>query len=136
MSVDECSERAASRAREKTPAMSAEKCLVESFLEGLRTGDRQLILSCVADDITGELPGIRTLNGKAAFDQEIENGAFEGHRGLRVTPLIEADDVVVAMGTAELGMAEGGPLEALICAVFYLSAGKIQRLVSYQVETA
>ena len=37
-----------------------------------------MILTCLTDDITWEMPGNFALSGKATFDKEIEDDACEG----------------------------------------------------------
>jgi hypothetical protein len=59
--------------------MSTYKVIVERYVEGFRRSNHAKILSCLADNIVWGLHGYKTLHGKAAFDAEIENEAFEGN---------------------------------------------------------
>lgn len=56
--------------------MSTRKDIVEKYIEGFRRSDHGQILSCLTDDVVWELPGYKTLQGKDAFDAEIENDGF------------------------------------------------------------
>ncbi|MEU4779422.1 hypothetical protein [Micromonospora sp. NPDC023633] len=53
--------------------------------------------------------GTRTTSGKAEFDDEIENPAFEGSPQLTVERTIEGPDVVVVTGTGVGRHREAGP---------------------------
>ena len=117
-----------------TEPMSVNKSFVETYIGGFRTGNHELILSCLTDDITWEMPGYFNLSGKGAFDKEIENDAFEGRPNLTIDRLIEEEDAVVAIGTVQVAIKDGGVLNAVFCDVFDLKDGKIQRLVTYQVN--
>ncbi len=78
--------------------MSPRKDVVETYIEGLRRGDHELILSCLIDDVVWKLPGYTTVTGKDAFDKEIENDDTVGSRKLTIDRLIEEADTVVAVG--------------------------------------
>jgi hypothetical protein len=65
--------------------MSTRKGIVEKYIEGFRRSDHAQILSCLTDDVVWELHGYATLQGKEAFDAEIENDATEGR--LTCSPL-------------------------------------------------
>ena len=56
------------------------------------------------------MPGTFHLNGKAAFDREIENDAFTGRPVVTTTRLVEENDVVVAEGTVRAAWKNGGVL--------------------------
>jgi uncharacterized protein len=114
--------------------VSPNKRTVEEYLEGFRRSDHARILSCLTDDVEWEIPGMFLVRGKEAFDREIENDAFEGSPRIRVTRLIEENDVVVAEGTVDARKRGGEPLNLRFCDVFTMRAGKIGRLVSYLME--
>src|SRR5688572_19169816 len=63
---------------------SSKKKAVRAYIEGFRTGDHEAILSLLTDDVTWEIPGFFDISGKDAFDNEIENDAFEGHPKLTI----------------------------------------------------
>jgi ketosteroid isomerase-like protein len=113
---------------------SANKRTVENYLEGFRRSDHQAILSCLTDDIEWVLPGMFHIEGKAAFDREIENPAFVGSPEITVTRVMEQGDVVVAEGRVRAAKRDGGMLDAVFCDVFELRDAKIKRLVSYLME--
>ena len=100
-------------------------------MDGFRTSDHALILSCLTDDVEWEMPGAFHLTGKAAFDKEIENPAFVGRPTITVTRLTEEKDVVVAEGAVRVQKSSGDFLNAVFCDVFEMRRGKIARLVSY-----
>ncbi|HEV2815160.1 MAG TPA: nuclear transport factor 2 family protein [Solirubrobacteraceae bacterium] len=116
--------------------MSARKRTVETYIEGFRTGDHDLILGCLTDDVAWEMPPHFALSGKAAFDDAIENEATPGLPDIQITRLVEEDDVVVAEGAVQTDLRDGGRIDALFCDVFHFRGDKICRLTTYQVDRA
>jgi uncharacterized protein len=111
---------------------SPRKRAVSAYIDGFRTGDHELILSLLTDDITWTMAGFFDLEGKEAFDAEIENDAFVGHPKLTIHHLVEEHDIVVAVGSVEAAMKDGGKLDAVFADVFYFDGDKIRRLETYQ----
>lgn len=92
------------------------------------------ILSCLTDDVEWVIPGLFHLEGKTAFDREIENPAFQGRPSITVHRLVEENDVVVAEGTVRAVRRDGGSLHAVFCDVFEMQGGRIRRLTSYLMQ--
>jgi uncharacterized protein len=113
---------------------SSKKQAVRAYIDGFRTGDHQAILSLLTDDVTWEIPGFFDISGKDAFDNQIENDAFEGHPKLTIHRLVEEEDVVVAVGAVEAARKDGGILSAVFADVFYFEGDRIRRLETYQME--
>ena len=113
--------------------MSENKATVEKYMEGFRTGDHQVILSCLTDDVVWDIPGAFHIVGKAAFDGEIENEAFVGLPAITVSRMTEENDVVVAEGAVRVQRREGDFVDVAFCDVFVMQRGKIRQLVSYLV---
>ena len=111
--------------------MTENRKAVEQYLEGFRQGDHEMILSCLTDDVVWDLPGAFHLEGKVAFDREIENPAFRGKPTIHISRWIEDGDVVVAEGTVRAQRSDGGILNAAFCDIFEMRDGKIRRLISY-----
>jgi uncharacterized protein len=114
--------------------MSDRKSVVERYIEGFRTGDHGMILSCLTDEVTWAMPPYFELSGKTAFDAAIENDAAPGLPQIQLTRLVEEGDVVVAEGEVQAELGAGGRLDALFCDVFHFRDGQICRLVTYQVD--
>jgi ketosteroid isomerase-like protein len=114
--------------------MTENKRTVETYMNGFRTSDHALVLSCLTDDVEWEMPGAFHLSGKAAFDKEIENEAFVGRPAITVTRMTEENDVVVAEGSVRSQRAAGGFLDAVFCDVFVMRGAKIKRLTTYLAE--
>jgi uncharacterized protein len=113
---------------------SSRKKAVRAYIDGFRTGDHDAILALLTDDVTWEMPGFIDTRGKDAFDEQIENDAFEGHPKLTIHQLVEEDEVVVAIGEVEAARKDGGILSAVFADVFYFEGDKIRRLETYQME--
>jgi uncharacterized protein len=113
---------------------SVRKRVVETYIEGFRTGDHEKILACLTDDVIWEMPPFFKLSGKPAFDDAIENEAAPGLPDIQLTRLVEEGDVVVAEGAVQAALKAGGRIDALFCDVFHFRDDKIRRLVTYQVD--
>jgi uncharacterized protein len=114
--------------------MSRNKDTVQKYIDGFNKSDHAQILSCLTDDIEWLMPGAFHLSGKDAFDKEIENDAFTGSPSVRITRMVEENDVVIAEGTVRVEWKAGGFLDAVFCDAFEMVNGKIRRLISYQVN--
>ena len=113
--------------------MSANKLTIERYIDGFNRSDHGQILSCLSDDVEWVMPGAFHVIGKEAFDREIENDAFTGSPTVRITRMVEEDNVVMAEGTVRAAWKSGGVLEAVFCDAFEMNGGKIKRLISYLV---
>ncbi len=114
--------------------MSRNKDTVRKYIDGFNKSDHGQILSCLTDDVEWLMPGMFHLIGKDAFDKEIENDAFTGSPTVKITRMIEENDVVIAEGTVRAAWKAGGFLDAVFCDAFEMADGKIRRLVSYLVS--
>ncbi len=111
--------------------MSERKQVVERYFEGFRRGDHEMVLRCLTDDVVWDLPGFRHLEGKEAFDGEIENQAFEGRPSLNVDRLVEEGDTVVAIGAGLSRRKDGGEFRFAYADVFTFRGGAVSRVESY-----
>ena len=118
----------------KDQPMSANKRTVQKYMEAFSKSDHAEVLSCLADDVEWVIPGMFHVNGKEAFDKEIENDAFVGSPTITVTRMVEENDVVVAEGNVRATKKDGSVLNAVFCDVFILEAAKIRQLTSYLME--
>lgn len=114
--------------------MSPNKMTVQKYMDGFNKSDHEQILSCLADDIEWFMPGAFHLEGKDAFDKEIENDAFIGSPTIRITRMTEENNVVIAEGTVRSTRKDGGLLNAMFCDVFEMENTRIKRLITYLVE--
>lgn len=80
------------------------------------------------------MPGAFHLEGKDAFDKEIENDAFTGSPTIRITRMTEENNVVIAEGTVRSARKDGGLLNAMFCDVFEMENTQIKRLITYLAE--
>jgi|SRR5919106_3736926 ketosteroid isomerase-like protein len=113
--------------------MSPNKKTVEKYIDGFNKSDHAQILSCLTDDVEWLMPGGFHLHGRDAFDKEIQNEAFTGNPTVRITRMVEEDDVVVAEGTVRVAWKHGGFLNAVFCDAFDMENARIKRLISYLV---
>lgn len=111
--------------------MSANTKTVEAYLDGFRRTDRELILSCLTDDVEWLIPGAFHVHGKDQFAGHIVDEGFAGQPEINVTRILEADDVVIVEGSVRAPKDDGSVLDLAFCDVFDMRVGKIQRLVSY-----
>ena len=113
--------------------MSDNKSTVETYMEGFRNSDHELILSCLTDDVVWDIPGAFHVVGKKAFDREIENEAFVGRPAITVSRMTEENNVVVAEGEVRVQRKAGDFVHLVFCDVFVMQRGKIRQLISYLV---
>ena len=114
--------------------MSANKRVIETYMEGFRTSNHSMILSTLTEDVEWYMPGFIDIKGKEAFDKEIENDLFEGLPTIDIHRMTEENDVVVAEGSVQSKFKSGEMLDALFCDVFEMENGKIKKLITYQVN--
>lgn len=116
--------------------MTPNKRTVAEYMEAFGQGDHARVLACLTDDVEWEIPGSLHLHGKAEFDGEIENPAFEGKPVIAVSRMTEEDDVVIAEGTVRTRRKDGAEMDLAFCDVFEMRDGRIRRLVSYLMPLA
>lgn len=114
--------------------MTPNKKTVETYMDGFRNTDRPRILSCLTEDVEWLIPGMFHTHGLGAFAGHIVDEGFSGKPEIRVTRLIEEDDVVVAEGTVRAGRTDGGAMHLVFCDVFEMRDAKIRKLTSYLME--
>src|SRR5262249_31352691 len=113
--------------------MGSRKATVETYFEGFRQSDHPKILALLTDDVVWDLPGFKHLEGKQAFDGEIENEAFVGSPILAVDRLVEEAGTIVAIGEGAGTFREGGAFRFGFCTVFSFAGELIGRVESYVV---
>jgi ketosteroid isomerase-like protein len=113
--------------------VTARQDTVHRYMDGFRRTDHAAILACLTDDVTWCIHGVRTTVGRAEFDTEIENPAFEGSPELTVERTLEADDVVVVTGTGIGRHREAGPFRFAYGDLFTFRGDLIARVDSYVV---
>ncbi len=111
--------------------MSENKKIIEKYMEGFRESDHPKILSCLADDVIWEMPGVYKHIGKEEFDKEIENENFVGKPKIQIKRLVEEGNVIIAEGSVQGEMINGNKLDAVFCDVFLMENEKIKQLTSY-----
>lgn len=115
--------------------MTPNKRTVERYLDGFRRTDRPQILSCLTDDVEWVIPSMFHAHGKDEYATHIVDEGFAGRPVITVSRVLEDGDVVVAEGSVRAPKEDGTLLNLAFCDVFDMRDGKIQRLISYVVET-
>jgi ketosteroid isomerase-like protein len=116
--------------------MSARTDVVERYIEGFRRTDHDMILSCLTDDVVWDIYGHRSLQGKDAFDDEIENEGFVGSPTLLLDDVREANDKVIAQGHGDMSREVGAPMQFVFCEVFTFAGDKISHLQTYHINVS
>ena len=114
--------------------MSSNKDVVRTYIDGFENSDHEQILDCLTDDIRWTVFGAFRLEGKEAYDAEIENPAFTGSPKITIDRLVEEEDVVMAEMTLEAQRADGAIMRAAMAEVFVFDDGKIAERRAYLVE--
>lgn len=110
---------------------SANKATIREYMRAFAASDHAAVLACLTDDVEWIMPGAFHLNGKPAFDAEIENPEFESRPAITLTRLVEEGDLVVAEGRVRCAKKSGERFEVVFCDVFVMSQTKIRQLTSY-----
>lgn len=116
--------------------MNTREQIVHRYMDGFRRSDHEAILACLTNDVVWHVHGLRTTHGKAEFDDEIENPAFEGSPELVVDRTIDAGDVVVVTGTGTGHHRERGRFQFAYNDVFTFRDDLIAQVDSYVVALA
>jgi ketosteroid isomerase-like protein len=111
--------------------LSANTKTVEAYLDGFRRTDRQLILSCLTDDVEWLIPGAFHVHGIGQCAEHIVDEGFAGNPEISVSRMLEADDVVIVEGSVRAPREDGSALDLAFCDMFDMRGGRIRRLVSY-----
>ena len=107
---------------------------VETCLNGFRTLDHALILSCLTDDVEWVVPGAFETRGKAGFAEHIVSPGFASTPPvITETRTMEAGNLVVVEGHVRTTRVEGPVIDLAFCDVFEMRDAKICRLMSYLV---
>jgi ketosteroid isomerase-like protein len=106
-------------------SMSANKQLVETYLDGFRANDHEKILSCLTDDIEWTVFGHFHLTGKEAYGGAIEGPGFVGPPRLEVVRMVEEGDVVMAELLGWAPQESAAPVRLSMAEVFVIRDGKI-----------
>jgi len=114
--------------------MSKNKDTVRRYIDGFNKSDHDQILGCLTDDIRWTVFGAFHLEGKEAYDAEIENPAFTGSPTITISRMVEEGDVVMAEMTLEAQRATGETMRAAMAEVFVFRDGKIEQRRAYVVE--
>ncbi len=108
---------------------------VEAYMNGFRSLDREVILSCLTDDVEWILPGAFHIRGKKAFASHIVDEGFANvPPSIEVDRVIESGDLVVVEGQVRAPRADGTFIDLVFCDLFDMREGRIRRLVSYLME--
>jgi ketosteroid isomerase-like protein len=117
-----------------TDGTSRKKTTVRRYIEGFEKSDHDQILGCLTDDIRWTVFGAFRLEGKDAYDAEIENPAFRGSPSITITRMVEEGDVVMAEMTLEAERATGETMRAAMGEVFVFRGDKIAERRAYVIE--
>jgi ketosteroid isomerase-like protein len=116
--------------------MNNREQIVHRYMDGFRRSDHEAVLACLTSDVVWRIHGLRTTRGKAEFDDEIENPAFEGSPELTVDRTVDAGDVVVVTGTGQGRHRENGPFRFAYSDLFTFREDLIAQVDSYVVALA
>jgi uncharacterized protein len=114
--------------------VSDRKAVVQQYVGGFRRTDHPSILDCLTDDVVWVIHGHRTLQGKDAFDGEIENDAAVGSPTLELDRLIEEGDTVVAAGHGAMTLKEAGRVQFVFTEIFTFAGDLIRRIETFHIN--
>lgn len=104
---------------------SRNKQTVERYLDGFRASDHEQILSCLTDDIVWTVFGHFRIEGKTAYDENIEAPNADGSPELEVVRMVEEGDTVMAELTGLARFTDGSSVRMSMAEVFRMRDGLI-----------
>jgi ketosteroid isomerase-like protein len=113
--------------------VATNKEIVQQVNDGFATGDVDLVMSHIADDVRWDVVGISTAIGKDAFRKEVKNENFEGVPEITVHNAIEEGDRVAVEGEVSTRFKGGAVVELFFHNAYRLEGGKVKELRSYLV---
>jgi ketosteroid isomerase-like protein len=113
--------------------MSFHKDRVRTYFDGFRESDHEKILALLTDDVVWDIYGYRHLEGKEAFDGEIESEGFVGSPELTVDRLIEEGDTIAVPHVGKGTRSDGGTFRFAATTVFTFDSDLISHVESYVV---
>jgi len=116
--------------------MADRKAVVQRYVDGFRRADHSAILDCLTDDVVWVIHGHRTLQGKDAFDGEIENDAAVGCPTLELDQLIEEGDTVVGVGHGEMTLKEAGRVPFVFTEIFTFAGDLVRRIETFHINVS
>ena len=115
--------------------MTPNQTTVTNYMTAFARTARAEILTCLTEDVEWVLPGFYHTRGLKEFDGHITEPEFSGKPEIKVTRMVEENDVVVAEGRVHTHKADGTPMHLVFCDVFEMRGRKIRKLTSYLMET-
>jgi ketosteroid isomerase-like protein len=113
--------------------MPTNKEIVQRVNDGFTTGDVELVMSHIADDVRWDVVGISTAIGRDAFRKEVKNENFEGIPEITIHNAIEEGDRVAVEGEVTTRFKGGEVVELFFHNAYRLEDGKVKELRSYLV---
>lgn len=104
---------------------SVNKQTVERYLDGFRTSNHEQILACLTDDIVWTVYGHYRIEGKEAYDANIEAPNAAGSPELEVVRMVEEADTVMAELTGLARFTDGTSVRMSMAEVFKMRDGLI-----------
>lgn len=104
---------------------SRNKATVERYLDGFRRSDHAQILSCLTDDIVWTVFGHFRIEGKEAYDANIEAPNAAGSPELHVVRMVEEGDTVMAELSGLARFTDAPELRMSMAEVFRMRDGLI-----------
>ena len=109
------------------------KEVIRKLNKGFEQDDTDAILSCLADDVRWELPGVFTATGKEEYRSQIHNDAFEGAPVITIKNEIAEGNQVAVEGSVECKMKNGIIFKAYFHNTYTLENEKVKEMTSYLV---
>ncbi len=113
--------------------MSVQVEIVKKYIDGFREGNSQKILSCLAEDVTWNIYGFKSLSGIDQFAAELKNDAFEGNPELQILNVVENVSTVAIQGSGRVKQRAGDWLPFVFSEFFTFANGKVKTLDTYHI---
>lgn len=105
------------------------------YMDGFRSGDHEVILGCLTDDVTWEIVGHATSAGKPGFDALVDGPTGASLPRLTVERTVQEGDVIAVFGRGEFDGPDGALRTFRFADSFEFADDLIRAVVSYVVAT-
>ncbi len=115
-------------------SVSDRQRIVERYVDGFRTGDHAVIHGCLTDDVSWDIVGYTTADGREAFDALIDGPPGATLPRLTIERHLEQGDVVATYGAGEFETADGETHAFRFADTFTFRGDLICAVTSYVVQ--
>ena len=109
------------------------KHIVEKYIEGFRSGNQEMVLECLADNVVWRLHGCNTFTGKLAFASNIDNEEFCKIPVLEIREIIQEGDRIAVLGHGAVDEKSGERRTFNFCEIFLFKGELVSEVDTFHI---